>query len=219
MTIRTVTVSGVTAVNFNPDGKNRFFYTDERFCWVRNYSETDMHASLDSDCVADAEGTVSIPAGEAGMLEIDKNNVVYLNGSGSAMVRTQDFPDCPFKANGRGGGKLLHYLGVTTTPLTDGASTNPITINDESVTAKEADWVVYNSKDFIFNGTVWQEVGDLSNYYTKSETDTLLNAKANAADVYTKTQADDKFVAKTDLHISDAPTSAEINEAINTIWG
>ena len=176
-----------------------------------------MYASLDSDCVADAEGTVAIPAGEAGMLEIDKNNAVYLNGSGSAMVRTQDFPDCPFKVNGKGGDKLLHYLGVTTTALTDGASTNPIIINGDSVTAKEADWAVYSSKDFIFNGTVWQEVGDLSNYYTKAETDTLLSAKANTADVYTKTQADEIFVAQT--NISDIPSMADINSAINTIWG
>ena len=64
-----------------------------------------------------------------------------------------------------------------------------------------------------------QEVGDLSNYYTKAETDVLLGAKANTADVYTKTQADNAFIAKTDLHISDTPTSAEISSAITNIWG
>ena len=68
------------------------------------------------------------------------------------------------------GGRLLieqlqaysEYLGVTTTALTDGASTNPITINGESVTAKKGEIVNYGSKEFIFNGTVWQEFGDLS---------------------------------------------------------
>lgn len=54
------------------------------------------------------------------------------------------------------------YLGVTTTALTDGASTNPITINEESVTAVKGNIVNYGSKEFIFNGTVWQEFGDLS---------------------------------------------------------
>ena len=68
---------------------------------------------------------------------------------------------------------VTHYIGVTTTALTDGASTNPITINDEQVTAVAGDMTIYTSgsgasainKEFLFDGTVWQELGsiDLSN--------------------------------------------------------
>jgi hypothetical protein len=47
------------------------------------------------------------------------------------------------------------YLGVTTTALTDGATTNPVTINSESVEAKKGNIVNYGSKEFIFNGTAW----------------------------------------------------------------
>lgn len=54
------------------------------------------------------------------------------------------------------------YLGVTTTELTDGATTNPITINGEPVTAKKGNIVNYGSAEFIFNGTAWQLFGDLS---------------------------------------------------------
>ena len=54
------------------------------------------------------------------------------------------------------------YLGVTTTALTDGATTNPITISGASVTAKTGNIVNYNSSEFIFNGTSWQLFGDLS---------------------------------------------------------
>lgn len=54
------------------------------------------------------------------------------------------------------------YLGVTTTELTDGSTTNPITIEGESVTAKKGNIVNYGSKEFIFNGSAWQEFGDLS---------------------------------------------------------
>lgn len=54
------------------------------------------------------------------------------------------------------------YLGVTTTALTDGSTTNPIVINSKSVTAKSGDIVNYSSKEFIFNGTAWQEFGDMS---------------------------------------------------------
>ena len=54
------------------------------------------------------------------------------------------------------------YLGVTTTPLTDGATTNPITIGGQQVTAKKGEIANYGSKEFIFNGTIWQEFGDMS---------------------------------------------------------
>lgn len=54
------------------------------------------------------------------------------------------------------------YLGVTTTALTDGASTNPVTIDGVQVTAVKGNIVNYGSKEFIFNGSIWQEFGDLS---------------------------------------------------------
>ena len=54
------------------------------------------------------------------------------------------------------------YLGVTTTPLSDGSTTNPITIGGKSVTAKTGGIANYGSKEFIFNGTAWQEFGDLT---------------------------------------------------------
>lgn len=54
------------------------------------------------------------------------------------------------------------FLGVTTTALTDGATTNPITVNNKSVTAKKGNIATYGSAEFIFNGTAWQAFGDLS---------------------------------------------------------
>ena len=63
-----------------------------------------------------------------------------------------------------------HYIGMTTTELTDGATTNPVVINGKDITAKIGDIVIYGSKDFILtsqfpkepNSLVWQEFGDLS---------------------------------------------------------
>ena len=60
-----------------------------------------------------------------------------------------------------------HFLGVTTTNLTDGATTNPITIKGESVTAKNGDIVLCSvteggtsiTAEFIFDGTNWQQFG------------------------------------------------------------
>lgn len=55
------------------------------------------------------------------------------------------------------------FLGVTTTELEDGSSTNPITINSQSVTATAGCIAIYGSKEFIFGSdSKWAEFGDLS---------------------------------------------------------
>ena len=40
-------------------------------------------------------------------------------------------------------GNITRYLGITTTPLTDGSTINPIVINGESVTARAGDVAIY----------------------------------------------------------------------------
>lgn len=54
------------------------------------------------------------------------------------------------------------FMGETTTTLTDGATTNPIIINGNSVTAIKGYLVVSDSKEFVFDGTKWIELGDLT---------------------------------------------------------
>ena len=61
-------------------------------------------------------------------------------------------------------GNFGEWLGVTTTAITDGSTTNPVTIDGESVTATNGDIVTYNTKEFIWSSTAgaWQKFGDLS---------------------------------------------------------
>lgn len=62
-------------------------------------------------------------------------------------------------------GTPAKWIGITTTALTDGASTNPITINGQSVTAEAGNITAYDNGDetveFIFDGSIWQKFGDL----------------------------------------------------------
>ena len=63
-------------------------------------------------------------------------------------------------------GNALAYRGVTTTALSDGATTNPITINGSSYTAVTGDVVLYkptgsNTEEYIFDGTTWQLFGSV----------------------------------------------------------
>ena len=59
---------------------------------------------------------------------------------------------------------LVKIKGETTTPLTDGSTTNPIVINGESYTAEENDAVFYDKKEYVFDGLRWHEFG-----YDKNE--------------------------------------------------
>ena len=52
------------------------------------------------------------------------------------------------------------------------------------------------------------------NYYNKTETDTLLDAKANAADVYTKTQVDTALSSK--ANAADVYTKTQVDTALSS---
>lgn len=54
-------------------------------------------------------------------------------------------------------------IGETTTQLTDGATTNPITIDGESYTAQINDLAFYGNKEFLLTASGWREVGDITN--------------------------------------------------------
>jgi hypothetical protein len=55
----------------------------------------------------------------------------------------------------------MSYVGVTTTALADGDSTSTISINDNNHTAVSGDVAIYGDKEFVFNGSVWNEFGDM----------------------------------------------------------
>lgn len=58
----------------------------------------------------------------------------------------------------------VHYRGKTTSNIFDGADVNPIIINGEPYTAQVGDLVIKDvdggeSLEFVFDGTVWSELG------------------------------------------------------------
>lgn len=75
------------------------------------------------------------------------------------------------------------WIGVTTTELEDGSTTNPITINGVSVTAVSGNITSYNNKEFIYNGTAWQEFGDLSDLGTLAYKDSASGSFTPAGSV------------------------------------
>lgn len=58
----------------------------------------------------------------------------------------------------------MKFLGTSSTAITDGATTNPITISSSSVTVMSGNVVLYGSKEFVWNGTAWEELGNEGSY-------------------------------------------------------
>ena len=64
----------------------------------------------------------------------------------------------------------VNFIGVVADPpahqITDGDTTNPITVKDgsstKSVTATTGDITIQGTKEFIFDGTAWREFGDVT---------------------------------------------------------
>lgn len=73
-----------------------------------------------------------------------------------------DIKDATARAQITALSNYVAFLGVTTTTLTDGSTTSTVKINGENVTAVTGNVVTFGSKEFIFNGTTWQEFGDLT---------------------------------------------------------
>ena len=80
--------------------------------------------------------------------------------SGSIQTVEYDIKDAVARERISELGKALYWMGVTTTALTDGATTNPITINSEQVTAKAGGVAQYQGTEFAFDGTNWQILGE-----------------------------------------------------------
>lgn len=74
---------------------------------------------------------------------------------------TYDIKDAVARQTIAGG---INYAGITTTALTDGATTNPIKIDNKDYTAHKGDIVIYEKTEdrhleFIWSGEHWDEFG------------------------------------------------------------
>lgn len=85
-----------------------------------------------------------------------------------------------------------HWIDATTTEISDGSTTNPITIAGESYTAQAGDIVSYGNMEFIFSkGGVWREFGSTGSLkalaFKDSASGSYTPAGTNAASAVTFT--------------------------------
>ena len=84
---------------------------------------------------------------------------VPVNSGGTITNVSYDIKDAYARQRLEALGAAVYWMGVTTTALTDGATTNPITINSESVSAEVGGMAQYDGVEFVWNGSAWQEMG------------------------------------------------------------
>ena len=66
-------------------------------------------------------------------------------------------------------GQAMRYIGKTSTSLSESTTSNTITIDSKSVTAQQGDVVIDkdSKKEYIWNGSSWEELGNEGNYKVK----------------------------------------------------
>lgn len=79
---------------------------------------------------------------------------------------------------------VKRYIGVTTTVLTEGTTTNPIIIDGQSITVINGDAATYNGVDFAFNGEIWQEIFAEVKELTQQEYDALPQSEKMDGTIY-----------------------------------
>lgn len=91
----------------------------------------------------------------------DISKIIGINGSTYYLKDAQARSDIADIKDAMTGG--VHTRGVTTTPLTDGADTpTVIKIGGEDYEVQTGDIVFYSNKEFLWNGFIWVELGDLT---------------------------------------------------------
>lgn len=95
MTSKTITLTGAEI---------RADYSGGTNAWLRNDGTATVYASTAPGVTANADGVVSIPAGQAAAI-YGACGAVYLLGTGSVQLVGSDYTACPFKTSTSAGGE------------------------------------------------------------------------------------------------------------------
>lgn len=106
------------------------------------------------------------------------------------------------------------WIGITTTALTDGSTTNPITINGESVTATAGDITAYGQDEFIWNGSAWQAFGNLEDLGDLAWKDTATGSFTPAGSVSAPTITPTTTNVPNVTSVGSMPTFTVQNETL-----
>ena len=67
----------------------------------------------------------------------------------------------------------MHFIGKSTTVITDGGTQQPTIGGNVRTTMEAGDVVLWNQQEYVWDGTNWELLGDEGSYALKSSTDTI----------------------------------------------
>lgn len=112
----------------------------------------------------------------------------------------------------------MHYIGETSTALTDGATTSTLVAKSENSLSKltgfaSGDIVIYDELEFVWNGAKWQEFGSTGSLkalaFKDSATGSVACAGSNSASAVTFTGGSTETVLKAVDDAAVAPSFTE----------
>lgn len=105
----------------------------------------------------------------------------------------------------------MHFLGEIDTDLTDGSTDANIIVDGDSVKATAGDVVIYESAEYVFNGTRWSLLGDTADYLLKDVASATYETRDSASGKLTeaKTYTDSTIASAKTALAADATSKAE----------
>ena len=85
-----------------------------QFAWVKNLGENDCYVSAKSGITAGAADVTLIKAGESGLI-ITETDTIYSKGATTLECHAQNFAECPFKLQAKGGENYITDTDYATT--------------------------------------------------------------------------------------------------------
>lgn len=93
---------------------------------------------------------------------------------------------------------IMNFIGVTETELKDGENATPVIANNADYAPKAGDVVIYDATEFVYDGSVWQKIGN-----TSAETEELAALDGRLDKLEGKVAESSDLVKAVDQNASD----------------
>lgn len=142
--------------------------------------------------------------------DINKDLALQINGTTKVTYNGSTAGTFNVTASDLGLSGAMHFLGISTTEITDHGTQKP-TIDSKAVNPAIGDVVLYNHLEFVWDGSKWEKLGDESSYALKDHIPVA--ATASPANLGTAAVGTSAKYARED-HVHKMPSLDEI--AVNT---
>ena len=172
--------------------------------------------------VNETDGVVSVVRAQPAVADINgldtalaakQDTVVFNTAYDAASNKAATMTDVTNAVAGLSG--AMHFVGTSTTNPAEGT----VTISEEVYQGKSGDVVLYNQKEYVYNGTNWIELGDETSYAVKGSIKDV-DIAADAAIASSKVTGLDQAIsdiAGLKTSVGATPVAEQITTAIGNL--